>query len=319
NLTQWMPVADTAGFLVAYPNGLTDNLGNQYWNVGWSWLPNTDDVAFVSALIDTLHSRYNIDENRVYATGFSAGGFMSHILAAKLSTRITACASVSGGMAPGVFDTIVPSRPVPIIETHGTADGLVPYDGNTGQFASVNTDSLIHFWAVNNLCTLPADSVALPNINTSDGSTVQLFTFTGGSNNASCRLYRIVGADHLDWPGSGSGYNGDFNASVEIWNFFRQYELSDFVGIAPVAFHENHLSIFPQPANDVVNIVLDHSMMNDPSLQLSIFNSLGQVVSQTMVRPSSSLQLNVGHLTKGIYLVVVRSETVTAESKLVKN
>ncbi|MEO6166113.1 MAG: PHB depolymerase family esterase, partial [Chitinophagales bacterium] len=150
NLTQWMPVADTAGFLVAYPNGLTDNLGNQYWNVGWPWLPNTDDVAFVSVLIDTLHSRYNIDMNSVYATGFSAGGFMSHLLAAKLSTRITACASVSGGMAPGVFDTIVPQRPVPIIEMHGTADGLVPYDGNTGQFASVNTDSLIHFWAVNN-------------------------------------------------------------------------------------------------------------------------------------------------------------------------
>jgi polyhydroxybutyrate depolymerase len=277
-------------------------------------------VAFVSALIDTLHSRYNIDENRIYATGFSAGGFMSHLLAAKLSNRITACASVSGGMAPGVFDTIVPSRPVPIIEMHGTADGLVPYYGNTNQFASVNTDSLIHFWAVNNLCELPADSIALPNINATDGSTVQLFTFIGGINNASARLYRIVGADHVDWPGSSFlPGNGDFNASVDIWNFFKQYKLSDFVGVAPVAPTENHLSIFPQPANDVLSIVLNHSMMNDPYLQLSILNSLGEIVSKTMVQPSSFLQLNIGYLTKGIYLVILTSETATASSKLVKN
>src|SRR3954462_12479473 len=41
--TNYMPIADTAGFIAAYPDGLKDGSGNRYWNVGLL-SPNTDDI-----------------------------------------------------------------------------------------------------------------------------------------------------------------------------------------------------------------------------------------------------------------------------------
>ena len=44
-------VADTANFIVVYPDGV-----NSSWNSGqlWSYNPGIDDVGFISALIDTM-------------------------------------------------------------------------------------------------------------------------------------------------------------------------------------------------------------------------------------------------------------------------
>ena len=66
------PIADTANFLVVHPNGTLDPQGNRFWNT--FLIPSTvDDVAFISDLIDTLESMYNIDPNRIYSTGMSNG------------------------------------------------------------------------------------------------------------------------------------------------------------------------------------------------------------------------------------------------------
>ncbi len=112
-------VADTAGIVVVYPNGIDET-----WNV--SSTTGTDDVGFISALIDTVDYQYSIDLNRVFATGMSMGGFMSYRLACELSERIAAIASVTGLQA---FYPCNPNRPVPILQFHGTADPVVPYAG----------------------------------------------------------------------------------------------------------------------------------------------------------------------------------------------
>ncbi len=250
-----MPVADTAGFLVVYPNGLKDSNNNQYWNVGWSWLPNTNDVGFVATLIDTIYSRYNINRAKVYAAGLSNGGFMSYVLGARLSNKIAAVASVSGGIAPTVFDTLAPARPIPTLEMHGTQDVLVPHNGGNGQFPSVHTDSVFYFWGNNNLCNLVIDTTTLANPNMSDGSSIQLYEFIDESCEFNSRLYRIIGGVHLDWPGPSSGANMDINAGVVIWNFFNQFELNDITAVAdPDSIHTPFISVFPQPAVSQVTI-----------------------------------------------------------------
>ena len=83
----------------------------------------SDDVKFVSALLDDLSTVCNVDAKRVYATGISNGGMMCYRLAAELSGRIAAIAPVSGTIA---IDEVKPKRSVPIMHFHGTADRVVP-------------------------------------------------------------------------------------------------------------------------------------------------------------------------------------------------
>ena len=117
-------VADTAGFIVAYPDGV-----NNSWNVGFAGGSTANDVGFLLALTDTLNLLYNVDMQRVYATGFSNGGFMSYRLACESSDRIAAIAPVAGTMTDGSFNACLPQRAVPVLHIHGTSDFVVSYNG----------------------------------------------------------------------------------------------------------------------------------------------------------------------------------------------
>ena len=95
NYGEFRPIADTAGFIVVHPMGTVDLLGNTHWNVGWG-TSSVDDLGFTAALIDSLSAEYSINQDRIYSTGMSNGGFMSYHLACELSERIAAIASVTG-------------------------------------------------------------------------------------------------------------------------------------------------------------------------------------------------------------------------------
>ena len=68
-------IADSAGFLVAHPQGTGDD-GQRIWNIGIDTLV-VDDVGFTEAMIDSIDAEYNIDRDRIYATGHSMGAFFS--------------------------------------------------------------------------------------------------------------------------------------------------------------------------------------------------------------------------------------------------
>jgi polyhydroxybutyrate depolymerase len=139
--SNFMPIADTANFLVLYPEG-TFSGNSQFWNAGISsaWV---NDVAFLSELIDHLQTQFNIDVNSIYACGMSMGGFMSHTLACALNNKIAAIASVTGSMFMTQYNTCNPTRVVPVMQIHGTADKTVTYNGNT---AMINIYSLVQYW-----------------------------------------------------------------------------------------------------------------------------------------------------------------------------
>jgi polyhydroxybutyrate depolymerase len=120
--------ADTRNFIVAYPSGIAAS-----WNAGLccgdsAWVSHVDDVQFVRDTIDAISREYCIDSHRVFSTGMSNGGFLSHRLACELSDRIAAVAPVAGVL--GVADCN-PPRPVPVMHFHGTMDPLVPYYGGS--------------------------------------------------------------------------------------------------------------------------------------------------------------------------------------------
>lgn len=212
--TEFNYVSDTGRFIVVYPNGIDNS-----WNVSSS--SGTDDVGFISSLIDTLSNMYGVDLLRVYATGMSMGGFMSYRLACELSNRIAAIGSVTGLQA---FYPCSPSRPVPVIDFHGTADPVVPYIG---------VATTINNWVGYNGC--PAEPVItdLPDIDTTDNSTVTVSYYGICNDSSEVLLYTINGGEHT-WPGAPiliGITNHDIKASNEIWAFFKKYTLNGPSGV----------------------------------------------------------------------------------------
>ena len=215
-------VADTAGFLVVYPNAI-----NGIWNSGigdspdWP-APEVDDVAFISALIDTIYSQYQIDLGRVHSCGFSNGGFMSFRLATELSSRIHSIASVVGVMTPTIASYADTSSSIPIMIMLGTSDPVVPFDGGVeGWYSGSET---IQYWITHHGLDSEVDSIILPNLDMQDGSEVTVFPYGNDLDQAGVLVYRIEGGGHK-WPGGvyyselGS-MNFDISASEEIWKFF---------------------------------------------------------------------------------------------------
>jgi polyhydroxybutyrate depolymerase len=134
--TRMNVTADKNDFIVAYPQGVS-----QDWNVGFgqSYADGTDDVGFTEAVLDHLGVTYRIDTARIYATGLSRGGFFVHRLAAELSHRLAAVASVGAPLPVPVRDgerLRGPQRPIGVMQVHGTADEVVMYDGKPGHYLS---------------------------------------------------------------------------------------------------------------------------------------------------------------------------------------
>lgn len=128
--TWWTPgamkfeeLADTANFVVVYPAG-----ENSSWDLG-----GNKDVNFIIAIIDSMYNRYQVDRNRVYATGFSMGGMMSWYLSCKIPDKIAAIVP-GNGYPMGGMSGCSEARHVPALQIHGTADDFVSYSGFVNNF-----------------------------------------------------------------------------------------------------------------------------------------------------------------------------------------
>ncbi|HEX3770712.1 MAG TPA: PHB depolymerase family esterase [Polyangiaceae bacterium] len=132
-LTNMNALADTEGFLVAYPQGVGTPAD---WNAGACCSAasegDRDDIGFLDAVIADIESKTCVDLARVYAMGFSNGGMMSYRLACQDATHFAAFASVSGSAAIPLDSTCAPAHPMSLLHVHGNADPLVPYDGGAG-------------------------------------------------------------------------------------------------------------------------------------------------------------------------------------------
>jgi len=116
--------ADTAGFIVVFPNGYQrswnagDCCGESYWH-------DLDDVGFIKAVVAKVNATYKVDCNRVYAAGYSNGAELAQRLAVDAADTFAAVASVAGDLRV----PYVNPRPMPVMMVRGYADTLVPYDG----------------------------------------------------------------------------------------------------------------------------------------------------------------------------------------------
>lgn len=305
NYGDFRSIADTAGFIIVHPNGTVDNLGNTHWNVGWG-TSTVDDIGFTESLIDTLALDYNINFERIFATGMSNGGFMSYTLACELSDKIAAIASVTGSMNVGQSNTCNVEHQIPVMEFHGTADGVVPYNGNS-IFAS--TESVIDYWVNFNNCNLVPVFTELPDVDPTDGSTVEHYLYEDGDNGAEVEHFKILNGAHT-WPGSvfgGAGTNNDIDASVEIWTFFTKYDINGLIVPTSVnPLHENltDINIYPNPTSLFINIELDLS----EDLECSLLDLAGQTILHTSINKNNN-KLDVSKLNRGMYILRIGNQS----------
>ena len=221
-------VADQNGFILVYPNGIGRMSDERLltWNsgtcCGYAQEKNADDVGFVRAIVTDLQSLVDIDVKRIYATGLSNGGMLSHRLACEAADVFAAVAPVAGTLN---FTSCNPSQPISIIEFHGSEDQHVPYEGGFGAESLVHVDyasvqDSVGFWASFNGCN--------PQPQTNSFDDIQHETWTGCASSTSVELYTIIGGGH-SWPGGEAGWAGSdqptttISASELIWEYFASH------------------------------------------------------------------------------------------------
>jgi len=241
----WMKLAEADKFIVVYPEGLPGSSGKPTWNdcrADFVVNSGADDVHFISSLIDELSLSYNIDPNKIYASGPSNGGFMALRLAVELSDKIAAVSATIAAM-PGSSECNQAQNPTSVLFMNGTNDNYVPYDGGTignppdPEHGTVySTEESINIWTVfNHTDTIP-DIYDFPDLDTDDGGIVTRYTYANGYEGTEVVLYKVNGGGHSA-PSIQEQFsnlfelifnkqNHDIEMANEVWNFFKSKTLN---------------------------------------------------------------------------------------------
>ena len=195
--THWESVADTAGFVVAYPKGAT---GYSTWDIS-----GDKDTKWITQIIDQLAKDYKINTKRVYMSGFSMGGMLSYHAMGKIADKIAAFAPCSGYLMMGAGTA---QRPVPIFHTHGTSDNVVGYDGLENNLKNYR-----------NQFKCPSQAEVENNHPNSENKAT-LYTWGPCENGIYVKHLKLEGRQH-------SPSKADVS---DIWNFVKGYDLDGPIG-----------------------------------------------------------------------------------------
>lgn len=324
--TQMNNVADTANFIVVYPQGTQVGTKCCSWAAGVGSPSDTlgiDDILFFNKLLDTLITQFNVDTNRIYSTGLSQGGYMSQRLACELSNRIAAVAPLCSNLDSLQMISCNPTRPISIMVINGTSDLLVPYNGATFRnngwpLTYFPTDTLMNFWALKNGCNIIPISQNLPDTNLTDNSTITKFQYSNCNCNVQTILYRVNGGGHT-WPGVENTFyellagetNEDVHASADIWNFFKQHSLTCLTtGIDELGLPQT-ITIFPNPTDNILNVRNNNSL----KITLTLTDITGLTILTTEVMGDTLVSLDLTNFQTGIYLLTDGQRT----TKIIRN
>ena len=302
--THWEAVADTAGFVVAYPKGAT---GYSTWDIS-----GDQDTKWITQIIDQLANDYKIDKKRVYMSGFSMGGMLSYHAMGKIADKIAAFAPCSGYLMMGAGTA---QRPVPIFHTPGTSDNVVGYDGLENNLKSYRDQF-----------KCPSQAEVKSNHPNSENRAT-LYTWGPCENGIYVKHLKLEGRQH-------SPSKADVS---DIWNFVKQWDLNGLISDKPEP--ESSSSVVASSSSESPKsssretqkqssssegteaLALDASLAsvsvykssdngimvsNAEGKSITVFNSLGHLVRTT--RGTANAQ-KVYTGAKGVYIVKVGSRT----------
>ena len=242
-------MAGREGVAVVYPNGTGSRLVPRMrtWNAGggtgdWQCVSGrackdgVDDIAYFQALLDDLDRWVAVDPVRIYATGLSNGGAMSHRLACQMAGRIAAIAPLGGANQFAATSVCTPSRPLPVLQIHGTADPCWRYEGGKAacaqrdDTAKIAVDESMRIWAAIDGCGPAGQPEPFAS---EDGIETLRVRWAGCRDGAEVVLLRMEGGGHV-WPGGWAYFRegiigpmvAGWSANRAILDFFRRHRLS---------------------------------------------------------------------------------------------
>jgi poly(3-hydroxybutyrate) depolymerase len=253
SITQMDKVADREKFIIIYPNAI-----NKSWNMNGG-----DDLTFLRALVDTIDAQYHIDRNRVYASGFSQGGFMSFLLGCKYSDVFAAIAPVSGMLN----STCTLKRPVPMFLKFGTKESVA----SVSQFmSSVNS------WLKLDSC--PSTPVVIRPYPTSNPKSAVTRLYYGPCAQGSEVVVDTVSGGEHNWV---LNTDTNVNTSEEVWAFLKNFTLKGNTGTKKSSSLAEHEMISSYYSSGIVYLqgVKENSIV-------SVVDTKGRLVASTAITQS---------------------------------
>jgi len=299
-------IADSEGFAVCYPQGLPDFEGTNHWNANLTGISNVNDVLFLTELAEALQAEHGFSSDCTYSCGYSNGGYMSYTLACEEPDVFRGIGSVGGTMSGYDFQNCTPNL-VPVVHLHGTNDDDVSYystnaNPNNPWDGADGVEAVVQSWASENNCT-ETTTETMPDLDPSDGSTVDLIKHTDGDYGYQAWLYRVNGGGH-DWFGEWG--NMDIHSSAVIWSF-----LSAFCG---TTISTNDLI----PENGQLFDHIVHPTSNQIELQglenssCQIFDGGGKLIAYSPLFAGQTKFFSLP--TSGLYTIISRSTNLEVVS-----
>ena len=188
-------LADKEKFVIVLPEGI---------NNGWD-ISGDRDINLIKDLIAQMKKDFDIDENRVYLSGFSMGGMLTYHAMNKIPDVIAAFAPISGYPMWGF--TYTGKRAIPVIHHHGTGDDVCVYSN-----VQRNIDELVK----KNKCS------STPTITQNYGgySHITRKEWGGGTDGVKVVLMELANKGH--WISNDGLFTLD-----EIWKFCKNYSLEE--------------------------------------------------------------------------------------------
>jgi polyhydroxybutyrate depolymerase len=240
-MTGFSALADRAGFVVAYPQGI-DNSWADGRGTTAADRKHVDDVAFVSAIVADVARRASINAKQIYATGPSNGGILSNRLGCELAVTLAGIGPVIAAIASDVAPRCKPASPIAVVAIQSVSDPLVPFNGGEvgdngriGAGGSVESARATQdLWRAADGCGAQPGITPLP-VRVNDGTSVVRRQFPGCKSGTDVVWYEIQGGGHR-WPPHQAATPAEriaaqlfgvssqnIDATDTIWQFFKSH------------------------------------------------------------------------------------------------
>ena len=203
-------LANSQRFIAVYPQASVDPNGCTCWDGLGPYWQGIDEVAFANAMADAMIDEYNVNPNRLYASGYSLGGSLMYELFCYVGDRFAAVAPIAANMWEWTQDACDSAPPTALLHILGTNDFYAPYNGN--QY-SLSTSAQNTFVAnINGALTTPIESPYQNNVTE--------VLYPQGKNCHTVMHYRRQGGGH-DIPSF---------AGNAIWSYVSQFDINGLIG-----------------------------------------------------------------------------------------
>lgn len=311
--TDWNKLADTYGFKILYPEQSIFNNGSKCFN----WFNSFDnerdqgELASINQMIDYMVANHNINGNRIYITGMSAGAAITVAFSASYPDVINRAAALAGGpyksaasaldaayaMNPGYdrtstqwgdkirdenqnYNGVYPKMAI----FHGTTDAIVAY---------ANADELTEQWCNINGADISAD-ISNSNFQSNNLVTQTVYQMPNNSDTAVLR-YDFLNVGHvipID-EGTGTMQGGSPGSYTQDINFFSTYWVADFFNLIPSV--SNQIEQLDDLSFKVYNLnkeTLKIESNSTESITYELFDFNGRIIQKGQLNNETTITLN---------------------------